>query len=179
MEFGFRSKKLWLASCCLILGACGSGVEHQDLHDFMEKARSQPVGEIEPLPTFNPYETFKYSAMALRSPFEKPVIVDGESQSEGVSAVEPDQNRKKEYLEQFNFSAFSLVGAIARDGVLWSLVEDGEGDVHRVTVGNYMGKNHGKIVSNVESKVDVIEIVPDGKGGWVERPRTLTLRENN
>ncbi|HAO75182.1 MAG TPA: pilus assembly protein PilP, partial [Pseudomonas sp.] len=25
--------------------------------------------------------------------------------------------------------------------------------------------------------VDVVEIVPDGEGGWLERPRSLTLKE--
>jgi type IV pilus assembly protein PilP len=28
-----------------------------------------------------------------------------------------------------------------------------------------------------ENKIDVVEIVPDGQGGWVERPRTLDMKE--
>ena len=54
---------------------------------------------------------------------------------------------------------------------------DGEGGVHRVRVGNYLGKNHGKIVSATETSVEVIEIVPSGVGGWLERPRTIKLTE--
>jgi type IV pilus assembly protein PilP len=46
-------------------------------------------------------------------------------------------------------------------------------------VGDYLGRNHGKVVGIDESKVDVIEIVPDGEGGWLERPRSLALRERS
>ncbi|WJN59073.1 hypothetical protein OH686_10030 [Pseudomonas sp. SO81] len=40
-----------------------------------------------------------------------------------------------------------------------------------------MGRNHGKILSVDESKIEVVEIVPDGEGGWLERPRSITLKE--
>jgi Tfp pilus assembly protein PilP len=32
-------------------------------------------------------------------------------------------------------------------------------------------------VNVADGQVDVIEIIPDGEGGWVERPRTLSLKE--
>lgn len=171
-------RRLFCVSVLLWLQGCSSELQHQDLQEFLADAKAQPVGQIEPLPTFNPYETFKYSAVAYRSPFEKPLAAVAEDLG-GKSTVKPDESRKKEYLESLNFSSFSLVGAISRDGSEWSLIDDGQGAVHRVTVGNYLGKNHGKIVSITESKVDVIEIVPDGKSGWVERPRTLAIREND
>jgi type IV pilus assembly protein PilP len=93
--------------------------------------------------------------------------------------VEPDENRKKEYLEGFNFSSFSLVGVLDQGGITWSLVDDGDGGVHRITIGNYVGKNHGRITSVSDTRMEVLEIVPDGKGGWVERPRTLALKGSN
>jgi type IV pilus assembly protein PilP len=55
----------------------------------------------------------------------------------------------------------------------------GAGGVHRVKVGDYLGRNHGRILVIDESKVDVIEIVPDGEGGWLERPRSLSLKERS
>jgi type IV pilus assembly protein PilP len=33
-----------------------------------------------------------------------------------------------------------------------------------VAVGNYVGQNDGKILSITESKITVVEIVPDGMG---------------
>jgi type IV pilus assembly protein PilP len=38
-----------------------------------------------------------------------------------------------------------------------------------------MGKNHGKIVAIDVGHLDLIEIVPNGYGGWLERPRTISL----
>jgi type IV pilus assembly protein PilP len=160
------------------LAGCG-GNEHADLREFIDEAKSKPKGVIEPLPTFNLYESFTYSAVSLWSPFEKPLTASADNSGGGKSAVEPDESRQKEYLEGFGFSSFTLVGSIKKDGTLWSLVNDGEGGVHRVKPGNYLGKNHGKIVAVDETKLNLIEIVPDGKSGWVERPRTLAFGEND
>ncbi len=173
-----RSGIQWVAVLAmLLLTACASDREHRDIHEFMAEARKQPGGEIEPLPTAKPYKTFAYSALALRSPFEEPVLLVAEARKKGVSTVKPDENRQKELLESVNFASLSMVGTLAKDGTIWSLLNDGEGVIHRVKVGNYVGKNHGRIVSISPAKVDVIEIVPDGKGGWIERPRSLTLSD--
>lgn len=161
----------------MILTGCTGGDEHRDLYQYMEKIRQRPKGEIEPLPVFRAYQNFNYSAVAMRSPFEAPVILGPNQELAGKSTVKPDENRRKEYLEGFNFSSLALVGSLSKDGQRWSLINDGEGGIHRVQVGNYLGKNHGRIVNMTPAKVDIIEIVPDGKGGWLERPRSLALKE--
>lgn len=173
------NKALLVIGLTLLCLGCRGGGEHEDLRAFMEDVSARPQGEIEPLPTFGMYESFKYSVMAYRSPFEKPLTVTVGDEPKGKLAVKPDENREKEYLEGFNFMSLTLVGTIKKDEILWSLINDGEGSVHRVTVGNYVGKNHGKIVAVGPSQLDVIEIVPDGKTGWVERPRALALKEND
>ncbi len=169
---------LVLTVMSLLVAACVASGNHADLQQFMEQARTQPQGEIEPLPTFKMYESYKYSVVAQRSPFEKPLTVTADD-GQGKVAVKPDENREKEYLEGFNYAALTMVGTLEKDGVLWSLIDDGQGSVHRVTVGNYLGKNHGKIVLVSPSQLNVVEIVPDGKEGWVERPRALALKEND
>jgi type IV pilus assembly protein PilP len=71
-----------------------------------------------------------------------------------------------------------MVGTIANDGGVFALVS-GAGGVHRVQVGDYLGRNHGRIQTIDESNVEVIEIVPDGEGGWLERPRSILLKERS
>ena len=162
----------------ILTSGCGGGSQHEDLQLFMTEVRAKPSGVVEPLPTFRSNKTFSYGAMAMRSPFEPPVTLAATASVSGENKVEPpDENRKKEYLENYNFAAISMVGALSKDGQIWSLVNDGSGGIHRVTAGNYMGKNHGRIILVTSSKVDVVEIVPDGRGEWVERPRTLPLKE--
>ncbi|MFN3397953.1 MAG: pilus assembly protein PilP, partial [Sulfurimicrobium sp.] len=69
-------------------------------------------------------------------------------------------------------------GTIQRPGAtVFALIEDGDGGVQRVKVGNYLGKNHGRITEIAPSQITLVEIVPDGRDGWVERPRSLTLSE--
>ncbi len=174
---GIGIRLLSVCSTLVLLAGCSSGGEHSDLYQYMDKVRKEPRGEIEPLPSFRAYKSFDYAAIAMRSPFDAPVIIGEKQRVVGRSTVKPDENRRKEYLEGFNFAALSLVGSLSRDGNDWSLINDGEGGIHRVKVGNYLGKNHGRIVDMSPINVDVIEIVPDGKGGWLERPRSLALKE--
>ena len=42
-------------------------------------------------------------------------------------------------------------------------------------VGSYLGMNQGRIIKISPTQIDLVEIVPDGREGYVERPRTLVL----
>jgi type IV pilus assembly protein PilP len=158
-----------------IISACSSSSEQKDLRDFMTEANKRPRGQIDPLPAFKPYQPFAYGAMTLRSPFEQPSPID--SNAKGGKSVEPDMNREREYLESFNIASLKMVGTFAKAGGLWALVDDGQGGVKSVTVGNYMGKNFGKIISTQQTQIEIMEIVSDGSSGWVERPRIVKLEE--
>lgn len=165
-----------LGCSLLALTGCG-GSNHQDLLDYIAETKRRPKGVIEPLPTFRPYKAFTYSAMAIRSPFDPPVKELERALVASGETVKPDFAREKEYLEGINFNSLTMVGTLAKDGVLWALIDDGVGGVHRIRPGNFLGKNHGKVVLTTRSQVDVIEIVSDGLQGWLERPRSLKLEE--
>ncbi|MFV8819083.1 pilus assembly protein PilP [Haliea sp. E17] len=159
----------------VLLVACG-GRGFSDLDAFMAEKRSRPGGIIAPIPTFKAYEAFGYSATTLRSPFERPIEVREIAQLQAVSAVKPDTTRPKEFLEQFTLDSLRMVGTLERSGTDWALIRDPEGGVHRVTLGNYVGRHYGKIVELGDAWVAVVEIVSDGSSdGWVERPRTIKL----
>ena len=170
------SRTLLFALLLAVALAGCSGGDVSVLTEFMKETRAKPGGIIEPIPTFKAYEAFASSAMALRSPFERPIEVREISQLQAVSAIKPDEDRAKEFLEQFTFDSLRMVGTLERGGTDWSLIRDPEGGVHRVKIGNYLGRNHGKIVDMTDTYVAVVEIVSDGtEDGWVERPRTVKL----
>lgn len=160
----------------LLLAGCTRVTNFADLQAFMDEVKSRPGAQVEPVPEFVPYEGFIYGAASLRSPFERPVIIDTSSGQELAQDVEPDLERRREPLEEQSLSELKMVGMLTRNGVYQVLIEDGFGVVHRLGVGNYLGRNHGRIESISRNMVSIKEIVPSGSGGWVERPQTLTLQ---
>lgn len=175
--------KAWLSvGMATLLVACSQDQGFSDLDQFMEETRAKPRGYVEPLPEFQAYEAFSYSAADRRAPFEPPVevqltMLDEEDQT-APSDLEPDQNRPQEVLESYDFKDLEMVGTLASaSGNPSALVADADGGVHRVSEGNYLGQNYGRIVGINETTVEVIEIIPNGSGGWVERPRSLSLDE--
>ena len=167
-----------LAVLTLSLTGCGvGGSDHQDLLDYVEETKNKPSGRIQEIPAFRPYEAFIYSAAGLRSPFDRPLDVQQRLFASTAKNVQPNFNRAKEYLERFDFNSLQMVGTIKKAGVLWALIEDSSGGIHRAASGNYIGKNHGRIVETTETKLEVVEIVSDGLDGWLERPRVLALSD--
>ena len=170
-----------LLSCGLIFTAltgCGASNDFNDLQAYMDEMRARPKGSIEPLPKFQAYEAFSYGAAALRSPFQPPIKVDLMAKQKGSQEIKPDETRVKQFLEGFNIEVFEMVGTLSNEGSQFALVS-GAGGVHRVKVGDYLGRNHGRILAVNEAAVEVVEIVPDGEGGWLERPRSLSLKERS
>lgn len=169
-----------LALVCLvsILAGCSSGQKRfSDLEEFMREVQERPQRPPDPLPEFKPYEPFAYSAAGNRSPFEPPV--EQRRRPEGMPEVQPDQNRVKQYLEQFSLNDLRMVGTLERDTEAFALIQDGSGGVHRVSAGDFMGPNHGEIRAVAEFGIELEEIVPDGVGGWVLRSRTIPLQQQD
>lgn len=92
----------------LIVSGCDSHGNFSDLQAYMDEVRARPKGEIEPLPTFQPYQSFTYSAAALRSPFQPPFKLEMAERQKGSKDVKPDEARTKQFLEGFNIETFII-----------------------------------------------------------------------
>lgn len=171
-------RMLALTAALLVLAGCDGNSDFSDLDAYMNEMRLRAPGKIEPTPTFRSYPTFTYSAANLRSPFSRQVRVDLAGQKAGSRNVKPDPDRVRQYLEGFNIEQFEMVGTISNATGSFALLR-GAGGVHRLKVGDYLGRNDGRIVAINASQVDVVEIVPDGQGAWLERPRTIPLKEHS
>ncbi|MEX0617479.1 MAG: pilus assembly protein PilP [Pseudohongiellaceae bacterium] len=168
--------KLMMTLALLALSACSRSNNMQDLQQFVAEVKSRPGAEVEPVPQFEPYEAFSYSAASFRSPFERPIVVELDETATISQNVEPDLDRPREALEEFNLSELRMVGMMMRDNDYSALVQDETGTVHRIRAGNYLGRNHGRVHTITDTRMELTEIVPSGDGGWVERPQTLTLQ---
>ncbi len=162
------------AVCIMVvtaLAAAGCSGGQTDLQKWIADTKNKPGGRIQPLPEVKPYETFVYGASALRSPFQ-PM---GAVAVAGTQSLRPSSRRNREFLEGFSLDTLKMVGTLNTRGNLYGLVQSKDGLVHKVQPGNYAGQNDGKITAINSSKISLVEIVPDGVGGYIERPASLAL----
>jgi len=160
------------------LAACGGDMS--DLERFIDETKTRHHGKVDPLPEFPPYRTFTYTVDAVRDPFRpqtdltaSPVAAEAE-----YSGPRPEATRRREPLEGYPVDALKMVGLLQQRAQTWGLVRDPEGTIHRVQPGNYAGQNHGRIVQVSETRIDIVELVPDGLSGWVNRDAQLAMTED-
>jgi type IV pilus assembly protein PilP len=169
-----------LGTLILLLSGCGGDLN--DLRKFVQEIRSKPPGRIEPIPEFQPYQNFEYTSQDLRDPFKlvdfrRPEL-NAEDLGTSTTGLRPDLDRVKEPLEDFPLDTLRLKGTIDdKDGVKWALIFAPDNTVHRVIEGNYMGQNHGRIISITDQTIELTEIVPDGLGNYIERSSAVSLVE--
>lgn len=164
----FRAGTLLL--CAVGLAACDPGT--RDLDNYIADVKQRPAPPLEPLPVMKQFESFVYSAQGLRDPFTAPQRREDAARADGPR---PDANRRKEVLEAFPLDGLDMVGSLGVGGSLVALVMDPGRVVHRVRVGNYLGQSDGRIVAIREDGLEIVELVADGAGGWLERPARLAL----
>jgi type IV pilus assembly protein PilP len=156
------------------LTACGGA--NDDLQNYIDEVKARPGGRIEPLPQIQPAPTFVYEPGARRSPF----LPDAPQRrvSNDPNAVDgPDQNRPREFLEQFPLDTLRMVGTLSNGRASFGLVQTTDGLVHRVEVGHHLGQNYGRIVAISDSEIQLVEIISDGLGGYLERPAAIALAD--
>jgi type IV pilus assembly protein PilP len=155
-----------------------------DLQQFVTQVQTRPSKPIKSLPAFIAYEAFVYEGAAMRNPFveivkyipeedEEPLAVDlGNTQA-------PNNDRLKAYLEKFAIKDLSMVGTITKGSEgFWGLVVDTNGEIHRVSIGDFVGLDHGEVLSVDENQIRLVEIISNGRGGWITRPQRIELVES-
>lgn len=173
-----RRHSRWLGLLPVVLfgvSGCGnSGMD--DLLAYAEQVKARPPGPLEPLPEIQQVDTFVYEPGNRRDPF----VMDDRSALAAAprptGGPVPDPLRRKEELEQFSLDTLRMVGTLEQDDTLWGLVTTPDGVLHRVRVGNYLGRNNGQIVRILENEIQVMEIVGEGPGDWREQAAAIALK---
>ena len=173
-----RMRLIPLAALLSTLAACGGDMS--DLDRFIDETKTRHHGKVDPLPEFPPYRTFTYTVAGVRDPFRPQTDLSASPVAEETeyTGPRPEATRRREPLENYPVDALKMVGLLQQRAQTWGLVRDPEGTIHRVQPGNYAGQNHGKIVSVAETRIDIVELVPDGLSGWVNRDAQLAMTED-
>lgn len=156
---------------CGLLAACGSG--RGDLEKWVAEVKAKPAPALPPLPVMQQFETFEYTAQNMRDPFDQAFSGDGAG-----SGPRPDPGRRKQTLEMFALDSLKMVGSLGGGKNLVALVMAPDKVTYRVNPGAYLGQSDGRVTGVYEDRIELVELVPDGAGGWLERPAKLALEDN-
>ena len=169
-----RTKYHWLIIMVfLTLSACAGG-GFNDLDEFVKESGKGLRGQVDPIPEMVPFEHFVYEAFDIPSPF---ISRKNEDTQQANNGLQPDLERRKEVLERYPLESLKMVGSLQQHKIIFALIESPEDTLHRVSVGNYMGKDFGRIADISESEIKLKEIVQDGVNEWTERVSTLMLED--
>jgi type IV pilus assembly protein PilP len=171
-------RNILLLATPLLLAACDDG-NFSDLHQYVADVKARPKGTIEPIPEIKPVEPFVFKPEGLRDPFRSISETKEAEETDvgGGDGIKPDTSRRKEELEAYSLDSLRMVGTVTKQGNLWALIKASDKTVHRVQLGNHLGKNYGKIIRILPDKIEIMEIVPDKPGSWREQQTSLVLAE--
>jgi len=161
---------LMLACLCALLAGCSPSTK--ELEAWVQEVKARPAPPLDPLPVMKQFETFEYAAQGLRDPFSAPV-----PDREAGNGKGPDPNRRKEALEAYPLDSLTMVGTIGSGSGLVALLMAPDKVTYRVSPGNYVGQNDGRITGVFPDRIEIVELVPDGAGGWLERQAKVALEE--
>ena len=171
----------------MLLSGCMTPQNSTDLERYVEQVLSRSSTKIEPLPPIPPYAVYAYASGQadekdpFQTFFEKPdeESVQVEQCTPGVdpNCIAPDPDRRREELEFYPLDSLRMVGTLEQEGEIWGVVMSSDANLYRVTIDNYMGQNHGRVINIQEEGIELLEIVPNGTGGWRERSTKVALAE--
>lgn len=162
---------LMLPLALAVVAGCTKGTA--DVHQWVAKEKAKKGAPLEPLPVIKTFETFVYDDQGKRDPFAMGVsAVQAEKQHNGPH---PDRDRPRQPLEKFALDSMKMVGTIGAGNHIVALIQDPGKKIHRVRVNQYMGQNYGRVTGIDEGQINLVELVANGNGGWMERKASIAL----
>ncbi|HFC53333.1 MAG TPA: pilus assembly protein PilP [Gammaproteobacteria bacterium] len=169
------SLPLLLLAAAGLTGCANDNVD--DLVSYVAEIRETRKGVVKPLPPQVREEGFRYQASRLRDPFMTPNGLQAMADKRKNSSIHPDMNREREPLEAYQLDTLRMVGSIQKGNTLLALIQAPDGVIHQVRENNYLGRNHGRVKALSRDGIELVETIPDGMGGWMERPAQLSLKD--
>ena len=158
----------------MALTACTDSMD--DLDKYITSIKERPADPIDPIPPVKTYTPYEYSGVSRRDPFHTSLNEGSEvAKTTKGTGPKPDFDRPKQYLERYELDTLAMVGTFSKEEADWALIRDPEGVVHRVPVGDYIGRNYGRVVKITSTQVGLTELVTDGTGGWLVREASIAL----
>ena len=164
-----------LVALGLFLSACTN--DPSDLRGYVAEVKSRSGGRLEPIPPVPEPESIPEISQRT-DPFASFLASELENVAKPVPPQDPPWGpRNPEELERFSLDSLRMVGTLEQQNEQSALVKDPDGVIHRVNVGNFMGRNHGKVLDVSDLRIHLLEKLPDGRGSWDERHAEMSLSD--
>lgn len=155
----------------LLLGCAAE--EHQDLRQWMREEAKGMKGKVAPLPDITAFPVVSYETETLTAPFAPGKVVTQEAAADKTA---PDRTRPQQPLEIFPIEDLKVMGVIMAGTVPYALIQTPPPNKPKhVRVGEYMGRNFGKITAITRDGITVLESVKDTNGAWVAQEKLLIV----
>lgn len=166
-----------LTSLSVLMVGCEDHLEEakQEINaiDSVTKANVAPVPEFADAPSVN------YMAYSSRSPFYPTSLYSELKNAPAFQSVYVNPNRKRQPLEDYELDTLTMVGVLSKGGKLSAVMQTPDKNLVVVNVGTYMGLNQGRVTKISKQGLSLVEIIPNGRGGYRERERTITSVEDD
>lgn len=160
----------------LVLAGCTRSVTHSseepsNLEAWVKEVKDRPPPPLDPLPVMQQFETFTYAAQGMRDPFSNAFA------DQAGAGGNPNPKRRRQALEAFPLDTLDMAGTIGGGSSLIAVVVAPDKTPYRVRPGDYMGLNNGRVTAIRKDRIELVELVPDGAGGWEEREASIALED--
>ncbi|MES2925173.1 MAG: pilus assembly protein PilP [Pseudomonadota bacterium] len=163
------------------LPGCGSSGD-DELRQWMSELRATTKPKVTPLTEPKQFLPQTYAMDAGVEPFNSIKLTqalrrESTQSASNAALIAPEMSRRKEPLEAYPLDVMAMVGSLDKKGAPTALLKV-DSLLYQVRVGNYIGKNYGRITKITENSIQLREIVQDATGDWIERAASLDLQED-
>jgi len=160
--------------CGILAAGCESNQEN--ITNWMNGQATGMRGAVKPLPEIRIFPVVDYIAVDELEPFNVARIEPPKPEKRRVNDPRLDPDRQREPLEAYPLESLAMVGILGKGKSLNALIQ-ADKSLYQVRVGNFMGRNYGKVIAINQDSLELQELVEDLNEGWVERVTTVQLKE--
>lgn len=167
------------------IGACliatsllvGCGNSDQAVQQRMAAVSKNLTGMVEKIAEPKGFAPYKYESATRIDPFSEVKLALANQLPNARNPLTPHpEPHAPQPLEAFPLESLKMVGMLQQKGATYAFVKS-DAAVQRIQVGDYMGKDNGKVTAINESQIALTELVRDGGGDYVARSSTLQLQQ--
>ena len=165
--------------CCLLM-ACGPS-RQDGLRQWMQEQRQAGVPRARSLAAPQVFKHLPYAQGERKDPFVKHsllALANAQAEPANPGLSRSQKSRARQPLEEFDLESMHFVGMLEKQGRYVALVR-ANGILHQVLLGQYIGKNLGKVWRLDESGIALRESAQDADGKWLERSAYLRFQGSN